>query len=91
MTEKSIASLPEPITRAATLLSENYDGRLPSMRQIDFAVSSGRWPVVRVNGRRFFNPADLPALAALFGLTPKAKAPAKAARKAPAVSVPVAA
>ncbi len=81
----------EPITRLLELLTADYTGPMPTWRTVDSAASSALFPVERVNGRRYISRADLPKIAALYGLAPKAPPAPRASRKAVSARVPVAA
>ena len=89
MTENGTASRRlELITLVSERLAESYTGQMPTIRQIDAAASSARFPIERINGRRYVDMvATLPLIAKIYGLTPKEQPKAARRRSESKVSV----
>lgn len=67
-----------PISEVPMALKERY-GEPVRYRQIDSAARDARIPVQRINGRWYVEEADLPAIAAVFGLAGTASGELQAA------------
>ncbi len=63
-------------------LIRGFDGCPPTYERVKIGIYSGRIPAVKVGGRWMMDRARIGEVAAAFGLTPKASAPAHAPHSA---------
>jgi len=65
MPTPTLVALPD---LAGRFLAAYPGASVPTYRKLDEAARDGRLPIVRVNGRRFVQEDDLPAIAAQFSI-----------------------
>lgn len=63
-----------PITQVPASLAAQFEGAAVRYRAVYFAALDGKIPATSENGRWYVDPADLPKIAATFGLRPRAAA-----------------
>lgn len=76
-------SEPIPLPRLPAALRELTNSEPPDYRRLWHLAVAGKFPISMVGNRYQVDRADLPAIAAILGMTPPA--PPKASRKAIAV------
>jgi hypothetical protein len=59
------------LPRVPTRLRDEFEGRPPTHTAVYAAAVNGRIPAVWECGRWYIDPADLPQIAVVFGMTPK--------------------
>jgi hypothetical protein len=59
------------LPRVPTRLQAEFDGRPPTHPAVYAAAVNGRIPATWERGRWYIDPADLPQIAEVFGMTPK--------------------
>jgi hypothetical protein len=82
---------PLRLTTLPRKLLDYTDQPIPSGRKLREGAVDAKFPAHQVNGLWHYNPDDLPAIAAVYGLTPKGQSTRRAPRARQAASPFVAA